>query len=106
MGEEQPGAESAQRASSRQVMIAWKLDRKRGTVLKAFPGGGCLAIGVALTGHNLGRSSVHLPHILSESIEIAAGVMLVAAAIAVLVVLSLVPRCFWGAARNIGDQDM
>ena len=75
--------------------------------LAAFSsGGGCLAFGLALAGHSLRRISVHLPHVLDESIKIAAGVLLIAAAIAVLIVLTLVPWCFWAAIRNAGDQDM
>jgi hypothetical protein len=42
---------------------------------------------------------------LGESIEITADVLLIAAAIAVLFVVTLVPWCFWAAIRNVGDHD-
>lgn len=107
MGEKPPGTESARRASGGQETIVRKRRRRRWAVLTAFPaGGGCLAFGLAFTGHSLRRISVQLPHILGESIEIATGVLLMAAAIAVLIVLILVPWCFWTAIRNVGDQDM
>jgi CRP-like cAMP-binding protein len=84
-----------------------KLRHKRWAVLTALPaGGGCLAFGLALAGHSLRQISVHLPHILDESIEIAATVLLMAAATAVLIVLTFVPWCFWAAIRNVDDQDM
>jgi CRP-like cAMP-binding protein len=107
MGDKPPGTESARRASGGQETIFRKRRRRRWAVLTAFPaGGGCLAFGLAFTGHSLRRISVQLPHILGESIEIATGVLLMAAAIAVLIVLILVPWCFWTAIRNVGDQDM
>ena len=107
MGEEPPGTESAERVSDGREPIVRKLRHRRCALLAAFSsGGGCLAFGLALAGHSLRRISVHLPHVLDESIKIAAGVLLIAAAIAVLIVLTLVPWCFWAAIRNAGDQDM
>jgi hypothetical protein len=106
MGEEPPGSEPAQRTSSGKTIVR-KLRQRRWALLTAFPaGGGCLAFGLALTGHSLRRISGHLPQILGESIEIAAGSLIIAAVIAILIVLALVPWCFWAAARNVGDQDM
>ncbi len=107
MGEEPPGTESAQRACGGQEPVVRKLRYRRWALLTAFPaGGGCLAFGLALTGHSLRRISVHLPHIVGESIEIAVCALLIAGLIAVLIVLTLVPWCFWAAIRNVGDQDM
>ena len=106
MSEETPGTESARDAFGGRETIARKLRHRRWALLTAFPaGGGCLAFGLALAGYSLRRISVHLPRILDESLEIAAGALLIAATIAVLIVLTLVPWCFWAAIRNVGDQD-
>lgn len=51
---------------------------------------GCLAFGLVLADHSSEGTGVRLPRILAECIEVAAGVLLIAAAVAVLTVLILV----------------
>lgn len=107
MGEEPRGTKSALRSPCGQETIIRKLRRRKWAILIALPaGGGCLALGLALTGHRLKGIGVHLPHILGELTEIAAGVLLIAATMVILIVLSLVPWCFWAAARNVRDRDL
>lgn len=106
MGEVPPGTESAHRASSGRETIVRKPRHGRRAIRTALPaGGGCLAFALALTGRGLKGVGVHPPPIVGESIEIAAGVLLIAATVAVLIVVSLVPWCFWAAIRNVRDHD-
>lgn len=106
MGEEPQRTEPAPCAfSGRETAV--RKQRRRWAAPTAFPaGGGCLAFGLVLAGHSSAGPGVRLPRILGECIEVAAGVLLIAAAIAVLIVLIFVSRCFWTLIRNVGDQDM
>jgi len=105
--EESPDRASAERAPSGHETIVRKLRHRKGALLTALlSGGGCIAFSLALRGYRLRLSHVHLPHILDEWSEIAASVLLGAAVITVLIVLTLILWCLWAAIRNVGDQDM
>ena len=102
MSEESPDKAPAERAPIGKGAV---VRNRRALLTGLLSGGGCLAFSLALGDHSLGLTRVHLPHILTESVELAAGVLLVAAAIAVQIVLTLVIWCLWKAICNADDQD-
>lgn len=106
MSEELPDKIPAECVPIRKETVARKLRRKRCALLTALSSsGGCLAFSLALRHHGIRLTGIHFPHILTESVELAASILIVAAAIAVPIVLTLVIWCLWKAIRDADDQD-
>ena len=106
--EEESDEASRGREPSEQESSGRKLPHGRSLLLTALSsgGGGCLACGLVLGRHSFKLINSHPPHILSESVEIASGVLLVAVSITIPIILALVVWCIYKAIHSAAEQDM